>query len=476
VKRLGFVAAALCALAVTSLAGAATTVSSPELVTDDQFAANEMSLGMDPGGQVLMGMWNDWHYNDGCGISYSTNGGSTWAPESFAPGFTFFTNDPNVAGTGPFAIAGDPVVVYNPRSGLFDVICQSFGAPKHQIQLLATTFDVTKAHANDPAHSYGLGAWRLPAVAITTGTSNGSQKGSNGKFPDHEAGTVDTGLGSGHHYGRLYIAWAEFNGQGRSPIDLAYSNDDGATWTGPIRVSDAGHQFDQDATPRVGPDGTVYVSFINAPNEGSTKNNAALVARSTDGGNTWSQNYLAARIPAPATSLPNALYRGGTDVTSTVDQRTGKLVVVYNDTSSGALNVWATHTAVAGDLSSFTPAQRVKPSGQTQFFPWLQSAPGGRVDLVYYDRSCDVQDVLNCVTLSSTTNSGASWTHTAVTTTGFDGDTFGACLAFVDPPDCTNFFLGDYIAVSSTDAKAQVLWTGNGSHTLDAFAASVSGF
>lgn len=475
-RRICLIAVAVLAtLAATSLAGAA-AVSTPVQVTDDQFAANEMSLGMDPTGRLLMGMWNDWHFNDGCGISYSTDGGATWAPESFAPGFTAFTNDPAVPGTGPFTIAGDPVVVYNPKSGLFDVVCQSFGVPANKVNLLSTTFDVTKANANDPADSYGLGAWRLPAVAITSGTSPGTQKGSNGKFPDHEAGTVDTGTGSGHHFGRLYIAWAEFNGKGRSPIDLAYSDNDGATWSGPIRVSDAGHQFDQDATPRVGPDGTVYVSFVNGPNEKSTKNNSAMIAKSTDGGNTWSQSFVAAPIPAPAQSLPNALYRGGTDVTSTVDQRTGKVVVVYNDNSSGALNVWATHTATAGDLSSFTPAQRVKPSGQTQFFPWLQSAPNGRVDLAYYDRSCDPSDVLNCVTLSSSADSGASWTSTAVTTQGFDGDTFGACLAFVDPPDCTNFFLGDYIAVGSTNAKAQVMWTGNGAHTLNSFTASVTGF
>jgi hypothetical protein len=124
---------------------------------------------MDPSGQILLGMWNDWHFNDGCGISYSTNGGTTWAPESFAPGFTFFTNDPSVPGTGPFAVAGDPVVVYNPKSRLFDVICQSFGGVKAgQIQLLATTFDVTMANPSDPANSYGLRAWR--PLAITTGT------------------------------------------------------------------------------------------------------------------------------------------------------------------------------------------------------------------------------------------------------------------------------------------------------------------
>jgi hypothetical protein len=161
-------------------------------------------------------------------------------------------------------------------------------------------------------------------------------------------------------------------------------------------------------------------------------------------------------------------------VTSTVDQQTGKVVVVYNDNSSGALNVWATHNTSAGDLSTFTAPQQVKPSGQTQFFPWLQSAPNGRVDLAYYDRSCDPGDVLNCITLSSSTDSGATWANVPVTTSGFDGDTFGACLAFVDPPDCPNFFLGDYIAVASTNTTANVIWTGNGSHTLDALFASVN--
>jgi hypothetical protein len=54
---------------------------------------------------------------------------------------------------------------------------------------------------------------------------------------------------------------------------------------------------------------------------------------------------------------------------------------------------------------------------------------------------------------------------------GFDGDKFQACLAFVQPADCGVYFLGDYIAVASTDSKAQALWTGNGQHAQDVFSA-----
>ena len=471
-KRLLTAVAAVAVLVVTASAGAAgtTVVSKPVNVTKSLYAGNEESLGMDPSGTLLAGAWNDWHYNDGCGFSYSSDGGSSWAPESFVPGFTAFTNDPNIPGTGTFAVAGDPAVAYNPRSGLFDVICQAFGATGGAIELLSTTFDQAKADPNaDVNQSYGPRAWRLPATPIATGTSNGTQKGSSGQFPDHETIAVDTNPRS-PYYGRLYVGWAEFNGSGRSPIDVAYSDDDGAHWTGPIRVSDAGNQFDQDARPSVAPDGTLYMTWTNGPNETSLKNNVAMIDVSHTGGASWGTDHVVAPIVAPVDGrLPNSKYRVFSDVWSTVDQANGSVVVAFNDRRSGASNVYVTHDT-PGDLSSWSPPAAVKASGQEQFFPWLSSAPDGRVDLVYYDRSCDPGgDTLNCVTLSSTNDGGATWSSVGLLTTGFDGDTFQACLAFVQPADCGVFFLGDYIAVASTDAKAQALWTGNGPHAQDVF-------
>jgi len=37
--------------------------------------------------------------------------------------------------------------------------------------------------------------------------------------------------------------------------------------------------------------------------------------------------------------------------------------------------------------------------------------------------------------------------------------------------DRIDAFLGDYIAVESTNTKAQALWTGNGAHGMDVFSA-----
>jgi hypothetical protein len=473
IAALGLVAVTVSAVA---LAGSASvSVSSPIDVTNDVYANNEESLGMDPSGTLLAGAWNDWEYNDGCGFSYSTDGGDTWAPESFVPGLTNFTNSVDVAPLVPskFAIAGDPSVAWNPKSHKFDVICQAFGSKSgNQIQLLSTAFDPAVANPNaDVNVSYGRAAWRLPATPVSTGKSNGSEKGSNGKFPDHEAITVDTGTGPGHHFGRLYVAWAEFSGSGRSPIDVAYSDDDGATWAGPIRISDSSHQSDQDAHPTVGPNGALYVTWVNGPNEKSLKNNQVMIAKSTDGGANWGANQVVAPIVSPTSGLlPNSDYRVFADAGAAVDQQSGLVVVVYNDQATGASQMYSTHNLAAGDLTHWSAPKRVKPGGQEQFFPWVSAAPNGRVDLVYYDRSCDpAGDKLNCVTLSSTQTSGDTWSSVSLLSQGFDGDTYSACLAFGDPLACGIKFLGDYIAVASTGAKAQALWTGNGPNGMDVF-------
>ena len=466
---------AVSALALAGLPQAAgagsVSVAKPVNVTHDLFADNEESLGMSGSGKLLAGAWNDWDFNDGCGFAYSFTGGSTWAPRTFVPGFTKFTDDPNVPGTGSFDVAGDPAVAWNPKFRAFDVVCQAFDVtPPFPIQLLETTFDPARANPNAGENqSYGAAAWRHP-VAIATGTSTGTQKGSTGQFPDHESIMVDTSAAAGHHFGRIYVTWAKFNGSGRSPIQVAFSDDNGQHWTGPITVSDKGHQFNQDARINIGPDGTAYDTWINSPNETSLKNNQIMAARSADGGRTWSASTTVAPVLDPTPGLlPNSRYRVFADVSSAVDQSTGQLVVAYTDQRSGASNVWVTHARQGGSISSWTAPRRVKASPNQQFFPWMSAAPNGRVDLVYYDRSCDPADTRNCVTLSSSFSAGASWMNIPVTTRGFNGDKFQACLAFVQPPNCGFFFLGDYIAVGSTNAKAQMLYTGNGRKAMDVF-------
>jgi hypothetical protein len=187
--------------------------------------------------------------------------------------------------------------------------------------------------------------------------------------------------------------------------------------------------------PRVGPDGTLYVTWINGPNEKSLKNNVAMIDASRTGGTTWGADHVVAPILAPIPGqLPNSNYRVFTDVNSAVDESTGDVVVTFTDRVTGASQIYATHTTNPGDLDTFTTPIRVKAERAGRVLPaWMAATPNGRVDVVFYDRSCDPADTANCFTLASSTDSGASWTSEYLLSQGFNGDQWQACLAFVDP-------------------------------------------
>src|SRR5260370_32537059 len=108
------------------VSGTLPRVSQPIDVTADAFADNEESAGISPDGALLAASWNDFDFNDGCGFSFSTHGGKSWAPRTFVPGLTQFTNDPAIPGTGSFNIAGDPAGAFNPRFCTFVVVIHAF--------------------------------------------------------------------------------------------------------------------------------------------------------------------------------------------------------------------------------------------------------------------------------------------------------------------------------------------------------------
>src|SRR3989442_13806749 len=82
--------------------------------------------------------------------------------------------------------------------------------------------------------------------------------------------------------------------------------------------------------------------------------------------------------------------------------------MAFTDGKSGASQVYAVHQRVPGGLSLWSTPKRVEPSTREEFFPWLSAAPDGRVDVVFYDRRCDPNDTLNCVTLSSSSDAAGT--------------------------------------------------------------------
>src|SRR5437870_1376137 len=73
----------------------------------------------------------------------------------------------------------------------------------------------------------------------------------------------------------------------KSPIVMASSNTAGKTWSSVKAISDDAHPFNSGSQVGMARDGTLYVAYEGAtPGSGYTQD-ALIIARSTDGGTTF---------------------------------------------------------------------------------------------------------------------------------------------------------------------------------------------
>ena len=97
--------------------------------------------------------------------------------------------------------------------------------------------------------------------------------------------------------GTVYLTWTRFfadpaHGYRKSEIVVSKSSDGGNTWSDWAHVSDPAHPYDQGSNPAVGPDCTLYVAYEGATPASGYSQDALLVARSTDGGATFTNTEV----------------------------------------------------------------------------------------------------------------------------------------------------------------------------------------
>jgi hypothetical protein len=450
-RRLSPFLASTLLLLVAVQPAAATSIGSIVNASGDDFTNNEITIAHNPTDplNVITG-WNDWNRNEGCGTSRSLDGGQTWSQNSFIPGITPWDNEGNTyPGNGIYDFAGDPAVTFA-ADGTAYFACYGYKYGTAAAPMGGVALFVSKSTDG------GL-TWGTPTKLTTfshPGLGKGVNKGSNGQFPDHDAITADIWPDSPYN-GSIYVAQAQFHGNNKAPITLWYSRD-GTTWSSLVNVSSGSQYANQDAIPFVGPDGSVYVSFDSF--QGTNGAAQLRVAKSTDGGANFGPSYKVADLIDPVGTLVNSDYRTGSFGAPGIDAD-GRITVAWNDQRSGASNMWYSR-AWDSDLSTWTDPAQLKASPNEQFFPWVHAAPNGRVDIVYYDRTRDPNDVLNYVTysrLDSTSGLGVTATSYGDWSPSFNGNRDGGQLT----TSCTPF-IGDYIGVSSDDTHVYLGWTGNG--------------
>ena len=430
--RVGAIRAAIAALLVAvlmpALVAGAATLQLVQVTTDANRDA-ETSIAINPTNpmNVVAGWITSEPTGATCGFAASFDGGQSWTTPGIVPGI-------DTAHGGTFDIGTDPSVVFDKAGNAyytclgFDLFPPGTGS--------AGTMLVSKS-------TNGGVSWGDPVIAMDGEDAPGN---SVREFQDHQFITANP------VNGHIYMTQTEFTAFGKPEILFARSTDGNQTWSEPVRINDfGGNATFQDSFSAVGQSAqTIYVTFAAFSNAGLPNWNRIYIAKSTNGGLSFSRPQLLAQITPLPDPLPNALWRSDNNLWVAVDRATNQIYVNFADYNAGDADVKVMRVADLGnrfDVQGVTNLNAAE-SGSDQFFPFITVAPNGRVDVCYQDRSYVAGNALLFTTCAFSTNAGVDFANQQVTMTGFDAS--------------NNNFIGDYNWQASTNAFVMPIFVGDG--------------
>jgi hypothetical protein len=269
------------------------TISDPDLQGRGQ-SQNEESIAVDPNdSKHVVASQNDYRRGDGnCYAAYSIDGGKNWNDSTVPMSFTRFNAQPREY----WQAGGDTSVAWDTRGNAY-ISCQVFnrggGTSPNPDQ--SSGFVVMRSTQNNGA------SWNFPGRYSRVFFD---PNGTGGVLEDKQLIAVDDNPSSPFR-DRIYITWTEFAADGTAYIYETHSSDYGETFSSPVLVSGDSAMCDQTygvptpqgrcnenqfSDPFVGPDGALYVAYNNFNNlvTGSENRNQIMLAKSTDGGATFS--------------------------------------------------------------------------------------------------------------------------------------------------------------------------------------------
>ena len=271
---------------------------------------------------------------------------------------------------------------------------------------------------------------------------------------------------------RVYLTWLQGSDVGflkfakpGNPIRAARSDDGGATWGSPTRVSSPARGRSIAATPTVGSDSKLYVLYLDLRGdqldyEGAHRGEGGppypgpfslVLARSVDKGRTWAESVVDDHI-VPIDRFV-VLFPPFPSIAVAPD---GRVYAAFHDARLGDPDVLVWSLAKGSD--GWGPATRVNDTptrdGTSQYLPQLAVAPNGRLDVAYYDRRSDRdRDVMNHVSLQSSFDEGEIF----VPALRLSSQPFSSRVGFGSKNDLPT--LGSRLALVSTDDRALAVWT-----------------
>lgn len=271
---------------------------------------------------------------------------------------------------------------------------------------------------------------------------------------------------------RLYLTWLQAASVGLlrfsepgNRVMAARSQDGGRSWSKPAAVSDAARGRVVAPSAAVGPDGSLYVLYLDVGDDRLDYDGAhqgrggrpyrghftLVVGRSADGGKTWQESVVDERV------VPTRRFIAFLPPTPSlaVDPTSGRLFVAFEDgrRSPADVHLWSL-TRGASDWEGPTRVNDA-PAGEDswQYLPRIGVAPDGRLDVVYYDRREDPANRRNDVSAQSSSDGGKTFSS-ALTLTASSFDSRIGAGSELGLPD-----LGSRLALVSDASALLAAWT-----------------
>ena len=483
------------ALALVVLASAPAQAASDQLVTGDGTAGsyvrydggtdetmercsegrrqqNEPTVAVDPSdpGVVVAGS------NDYCaaivnnevwaGYYRSDDGGATW-DLSLLPGYPDDTSEEGLASPlhGTCGAAGDPTQSFDANGNLYYAfICFNRAKPINGGVYVAKYT--------------GHGATYDRTTLVKRGTPSGLFLA--GLFQDKINLTVDqTG---GDHGGNVYVAWSQYTAFGpNNGVLFSRSTNGGVSFDRAVRVTPIEHGTASFTDLAVGPDGTVWLTYLTYASSSRPTTDVWLLS-STDGG----ASFGAPRHVASISRFDSDLFTGGTGGADCGDGPfvcpSGFIFSRFFSNSAVAADEDGVHVVWAGRL----------PSGQSKV--WSRTLDGGTwsdaatidteatghqwmpdvasadetITVVFYDSRADDAYAPNRPPGNTATgNNSGDVVHTWKATSTDGGDTWsespitsvGSNFGWMTHGSRRVGFWGDYIYVSAVEGAVHAVWT-----------------
>ncbi len=379
------------------------------------------------------------------GFYASFNGGQTWPCQGLI----------DLSAFGEFAF-GDPAQAFDSKGNAFYGTLAFPFPPTTDELATGLQADFFIAKSTDGGCSY-------KTAAKVSGNSPAI-------FDDKDAITADANPNSPFH-DNVYAAWTKFTGQnssgvGSDQILFSRSTDGGEIWSSPLPLSPSHNNNAtggrQGAAVKVGPDGTVFVVWLDTVNKQAVER----MAISHDGGKTFpGPNITVATVtddfvsPAPGSSFRQdarafpsfSIASNGTLYVAwgnrTGDPTNGHAVVMLTKSTNGGLT-WST-PVVAGNVS-----------GRSTFFASVAAGPNNNVNVAFLamdDKPTGTAPGAGVVHydayLVQSTNGGASFSSPLLISTD-TSDPDGSSTNSVRAQ-----FLGDYITAVADATHVFAVWT-----------------